>query len=185
MLERLAKRGPGVRQPVAQGTDISVRVPIEDIHLEARVDVAQEVAERHFMATTEDDHEPPKLELTADHLTQRGLVGVQIAGERDIAEVGGVLEQRREPAAVTRIGGEALEPPANLGRPAGGTRPTPVSQDTLIGGETQQDGMRRLTGRHRASHDVLHARIGAIPGGYECHTVSPPMTVRTQAFACR
>jgi hypothetical protein len=185
MLDGLPERRTGVRQAVAQRPHVGVRIPVEDRGTLPADGIAQEMAVRRLVPPAQDDDEAAELELARHHLAQRRLVGVEVAGERHVAEVGGVLQQRDEPRPVTRIRREAMEPPAQLGGTAGRPGPAAVAPHALIGRKPHQHHPRGLAREHGPPEQLPDEWVLAVPVTHRIHRVSPSTTVCMQALGRR
>ena len=103
-------------------------------------------------------------------------IALDVTRHGDVTQVPRPLDERDERRGVAGIGREPAKRVAERRGATGRTDPPPVPRDTFVGREADQHDVRLAA---VTAENVTHARIG---GAHAAHTVSPPITVRTQAL---
>jgi hypothetical protein len=97
-------------KPRPQGSDVSMGIPIQDLHGSTASDIAQEVAVTRFVATSEDDHNRFFFKKTLYGCTKLSLSCLQIPITNfKVSYINRVLKQTLEPTSFFLIKRKSIE----------------------------------------------------------------------------
>src|SRR5262245_33089200 len=145
------------------------------------------MAECRLVAAAENDGDRVAVQVRREDVPEGGLVGLKIAGRRQIAEVGGMAKQVGESLELLRVWREFVKGLADCGRPFGGAGSAAVAADAFVNREADDDDAGR--GRSGScSEQVAEPRVVGVgirrcdSDGAEHHCTFPPIYVaRTES----
>jgi hypothetical protein len=88
-------------------------VPVDERDAVIRLRVSEKMPERRLVPTAEYDRNRPLSQQRSNTGGERGLVGLEISGDDNVAEIRGMLYEIRELPRVFRIRSKARERLAN------------------------------------------------------------------------